>query len=203
MPESSSHPRATPTIQSGGIFSPYSSSTIQAPAQAVYEAIIKTSDYSEWNTFVPSVAISKHSPGVQDPTVLAKDTAMTLKVNMTSTVSTQSKELVSSVDPPPASHPNATGKVTRVCWVLDNKAAMVPRFMLHTERVNEIDDLGDGTCVYRTWGTFGGPLAWIVKWKYEQTLQERFDDWVKDLKKYVEAKEARKRQMNEAVELPA
>lgn len=203
MPESSTHPRATPTIQTGGLFSPYSSSTINAPPQAVYEAIIRTSDWPEWNTFIPSVTVNKHSPGSQDPTILAKDTAMTFKVNMTSSVSTQSKELVNVMDPPPESHPNSTGKVTRIGWTMDNKAALVPRFMLAAERVNEIDDLGDGTCVYRTWQTFGGPIARIVKWKYEQALQDRFDDWVRDLKQFVEEKEVRRKMMSEAIELPA
>lgn len=74
---------------------------------------------------------------------------------------------------------------------------------MHAERVNEIEDRGDGTCTYRTWETFGGPVARLVKWKYEAILKERFKDWAKDLKGYVERKEAIRQQRGAAVEMPA
>ena len=63
---------------------------------------------------------------------------------------------------------------------------MLPSFLMHAERVNEIEQLADGTCTYRTWETFAGPVARVVRWKYESVLQARFEDWVRDLKAFVE-----------------
>ena len=41
-------------------------------------------------------------------------------------------------------------------------------------------------CEYRTWEVMAGPLAWIVKWIYGTVLQERFEDWSRDLKGFAE-----------------
>lgn len=120
---------------------------------------------------------------------------MTFKVSMTKHVSTVSKEIVSQLDPLKIAKDDSNDSeqqspsqnpVTRIGWVMDNTGMMTPSFLMKAERVNEIEDLGDGTTLYRTWETFGGPAAHFVKWKYEQTLRDRFEDWVADLKKYVE-----------------
>ncbi len=47
-------------------------------------------------------------------------------------------------------------------------------------------DNEDDTCEYRTWETFARPIAYIVRFFYGNTLQERFKDWVTELKRYVE-----------------
>lgn len=193
--------RATPTIPTGGLFSPYATAHINASPLAVYEAIIDVASWKQWNSFVPSVTM-KPTSGSSDTSKLFKNASMTFKVNMTYGTSTVSKELVNVLDPPPSQESRA-GSITRICWILDNKAIVTPRFLMHAERVNEIEDRGDGTCVYRTWETFGGPVARIVRWKYEAILKERFKDWVKDLKTYVETKEAIKQQRVTAFEMPA
>lgn len=198
MPSSSSAPRPSPNIPHGGIFSPYASSTIAAPATAVYTALLDTSTWPSWNTFVPSAEITSHpsssspSSTLDTPTtspILAKGTHMTFTVHLTPTSTTSSKELVFQIDPPPPSSPGLSpkGTVTRICWTLDNRASLTPTWLLRADRVNEIEDLGDGTCVYRTWETFAGPVAWIVKRAYGGQLQERFEDWVRDLKGFVES----------------
>jgi len=58
--------------------------------------------------------------------------------------------------------------------------------MLAAERVNEIEVAEDGTCLYRTWQSFTGPYARIVKWKFGQALDDRLDDWTRELKAYAE-----------------
>ncbi|KAJ9629781.1 hypothetical protein H2203_002162 [Taxawa tesnikishii (nom. ined.)] len=184
MPDSSTEPRPTPNIPSGGLFSPYGNATINASASAVYHALIDTSTWPQWNTFVPSATITHQPDQAKGSARMVEGTGLLLHVKMTSSFTTVSKEVVFQVDPPPS-----PGKVTRVCWHLDNKAILTPRFMLHADRVNEIEDHGDGTCEFRSWETFGGPLAKIVRWKYEKALQERFRDWVTDMKNYVEGKE--------------
>ncbi|KAK4964007.1 hypothetical protein LTR66_012525 [Elasticomyces elasticus] len=181
MVESSSTPRATPHIPSGGLFSSYAACTINAPASKVFEAILDTPSWPQWNTFVPSATVTKQPHAQEGDSRLAVGTCMTFKVSMTSTVSTISKEVVSIIE-------NITpeNRVGRICWSLDNSGMLTPSFMIRAERVNEIEDNGDGTCEYRTWETFAGPAARFVKWKYEQTLQERFEDWVRDLREFVE-----------------
>ena len=109
---------------------------------------------------------------------------MTFHVSMTPTFNTVSREVVSQVDAPPTDSDPA-GTVTRICWTFANNV-LVPAFMLHAERVNEIERCEDGTCKYRSWETFGGPYARLVKWSYEKPLQGKFEDWVRDLKAYVE-----------------
>ena len=88
-------------------------------------------------------------------------------------------------------------------WIMGNKENYTPKFFLAAERVNEIEDLGDGTCIYRSWETFGGLAARIVKWKFGQVLQERFEHWVTGLQQYVEEREKRAREQKTAVEMPA
>lgn len=200
----STHPRPTPTIPAGGLFSPFATIHINASPSAVYDAIIDAGSWKQWNSFVPHVTI-KLPPGATftDTTRLCKHASMTFKSNMTYGSSAVSKEFVNLLDPPPSPSDSRDGSITRICWVLDNKASFTPRFLMHAERVNEIEDRGDGTCTYRTWETFGGPVARLVKWKYEAILKERFKDWAKDLKGYVERKEAIRQQRGAAVEMPA
>ena len=199
-PESTG-PRSTPTIPTGGLFSPYATAHINATSQAVYDAILDASAWKQWNSFVPSITV-RPPQGSTDTTKLSKNAALTFKVNMTYGVSAVSKEVVNILDPRPTAE-SRKGSITRICWILDNKAIVTPRFLMHAERVNEIEDQGDGTCIYRTWETFGGPLARIIRWKYEAILKERFKDWVKDLKTYVERKEAIRAERVEAFEMEA
>ena len=41
-------------------------------------------------------------------------------------------------------------------------------------------------CEYRTWETFAGPLAWLVRYMHGELLGERFVDWARDLKQFAE-----------------
>ncbi|KAL1302907.1 hypothetical protein AAFC00_003232 [Neodothiora populina] len=198
----STHARPTPTIPHGGLFSPYSAIQIDAPPQAVYDAIVDAASWKQWNSFVPSATIKPPS-GSTDTSNMTLNASMTFKVNMTYGTTTVSKEHVNILDPPPNTVQSQTGHITRICWVLDNKAIITPRFLMHAERVNEIEDRGDGTTIYRTWETFGGPLARFVKWKYEAMLKDRFKDWARDLKMYVERKEAVNKERGTAIEMPA
>lgn len=41
-------------------------------------------------------------------------------------------------------------------------------------------------CMYRTWECQTGPIARVVKWKYGQTLRERFEEHAGDVKREAE-----------------
>lgn len=70
----------------------------------------------------------------------------------------------------------------RVAW----KAPGWSAWILRGERVQEIVDLGSGKTQYKTWETFGGPLAYVIRALYKEDLISRFLDWSNDLKGYVE-----------------
>ncbi|KAI5271457.1 hypothetical protein E4T47_05131 [Aureobasidium subglaciale] len=198
-----STPRPTPTIPNGGFFSAFAETKIAASPAAVYKALIDTSIWGDWNDFVSSVTITKRpstSPESGDA-IMKKDMVLSFQVNMTSSMSTTSKELVTHVDECPTG--TQLGHITRINWVMDNKGNFAPKFILTAERVNEIEDLGDGTCIYRSWETFAGFAARIVKWKFGQALQKNFDNWATGLRQYVEEQDKKARERDAAIELPA
>jgi hypothetical protein len=189
------------TMPEGGFFSVFAEATVAAPPSAVYKTLVDTSTYGKWNTFVSSVAINKRpDPDVQDA-LLKKDMIMTFTVHMSPTSTTQSKEHVLQVDDCPSTP--QPGKKTVIRWIMANKENYTPKFFLAAERVNEIEDLGDGTCIYRSWETFGGIAARMVKWKFGPGLQKNFEHWVSGLQQYVEDKEKRAGEQKDAVEMAA
>jgi hypothetical protein len=189
------------TMPEGGFFSVYAEATVAAPPSAVYKTLVDTSTYGKWNTFVSSVAINKRPDSDVQDALLKKDMIMTFTVHMSPTSTTQSKEHVLQVDDRPSVP--SPGKKTVIRWIMANKENYTPKFFLAAERVNEIEDLGDGTCIYRSWETFGGLAARIVKWKYGQFLQKNFEHWVTGLQQYVEEQEKRAGEQKNAVEMAA
>jgi len=180
-------PRASHNIPDGGVFSVYASTAIHAPPQAVYDAILDVRKWKEWNTFVPEVTITSH------PHSHSKDIKMTEGVNMTFHVKmkpdeqpTTSKETCTHVSHVHTRANHGPPAITTIRWNLHNAAIMTPGFLIKAERTNEIEEAEDGTTRYRTWQTFGGWASNLVKSRYEQVLQDRFKDWCRDLKKYVE-----------------
>ena len=68
----------------------------------------------------------------------------------------------------------------RIAWITDGE---IVGQGLYSERFNEIIELGEGCGVqYRTWELQCGPLAEFVRDAYGALLQERFEDWARDLK---------------------
>ncbi len=164
----------TPLIPNGGVFSVSSSVVISASASRIFSTIVDTANWHKWNTFVPRVEILKQPSGHSDSAEkLGIGTDMRFQVFMKPGGSaTSSLEQVTVLDP-------AAGKI---CW----KFTGTPSWLLRSERVHEITDKDDGTCEYRTWETFAGPIAYIIRLIYGNVLQERFKDWGRDLKRYVE-----------------
>jgi hypothetical protein len=164
----------TPLLPAGGVFTVSSSVVISAPASRVFSAIVDTANWHKWNTFVPSVEILKQPLGHNDSAdKLGVGTDMRFKVYMKSRDSaTSSLVQVTALDP----------EAGKICW----KFAGAPSWLLRTERVHEMIDKEDGTCEYCTWETFAGPTAYIIRLIYGNALEERFKDWGRDLKRYVE-----------------
>lgn len=58
---------------------------------------------------------------------------------------------------------------------------------LRVERFHEVIMRGDEECEVRTWEFQTSALAYIVKFMFAATIQERFKDWCEGLKTYCEA----------------
>lgn len=187
---SNTGPRASHQIPNGGVFSIYAETKINAPPQAVLDAVLDVSNWKQWNTFVYDVTITSHPHAHHKNLRMMEGTNMTFHVQMTPDEQTTSKEACSHIAPLRTLANHASPAVTRIRWNLHNAGLMAPGFIVKAERTNEIEDVGDGTTLYRTWQTFGGWASKTIKKKYEQTLQDRFQDWCRDLKKYVEEKQA-------------
>ncbi|WPH03914.1 Hypothetical protein R9X50_00679700 [Acrodontium crateriforme] len=185
----STKPRASHSIPSGGTFSIYGSTKIDAPPQAVYDAILDCASWKHWNTFVPEVRITKHPKSHEKELKITEGTCMVFYVKMTNDFQTTTKTACTHVERLKSRANRTTPPVTRIRWNFDNANAYVPGFILKSERTHEIEETADGKTLYRTWETFGGLVAGHVKSKYGQTLQDRFQDWCKDLAKYVERQE--------------
>lgn len=165
---------STPLLPNGGVFTVSASIVISAPASCVFSVIIDTKNWHKWNTFVPSVEILK-PPSVHNNSgnKLEVGTDMRFNVYMSPGGSATSSLLQVTVFDPEAG---------KICW----KFTGLPSWLLRSERVHEMIDKKDGTCEYCTWETFAGPMAYMVRTIYGNTLNERFKDWGRDLKRYVE-----------------
>lgn len=189
---------------------------------AVWNALVDTSTWPRWNTFVPLVTMrlqpssssTEQQHGTSDDShgdgnnagkelspILQLGTRMVFHVNMEADASSSISPpknpeklrevpcVVTVFEPPDP----ATKKNGRIVWASDNTAhdGFSP-WLLRAERTHEIYDEGTeqdqglrkvqiATYEYQT-----GLLAYLVRWLHGQRLQTHFDDWVNNLKAFVE-----------------
>lgn len=188
-------PRASYSIPNGGVFSGYAAVKIDAPPEAVYKALVEVGDYKQWNTFVDDVTITKNPnphqkrDGSTNSNRMAGGTCMIFHSRLVKEPEYRSKsrEVATLVEALKLAKDNHSMPcITRIRWSLDNAAISTPGFLLKAERTNEIEEVGDGTTLYRTWETFSGPIAYIIRMKFEAALKDRMSDWCQDLKRWCE-----------------
>ncbi|GIK01323.1 hypothetical protein Aspvir_005357 [Aspergillus viridinutans] len=189
---------STPNISASDAVLHLSSAThIDAPSQDVWNALIDTSTWPTWNTFVPRVTIREQpdspdaSPDSLSP-ILQKGTRMTFHVHMNPSSTKPQKAndtqlAVIEIEPP---NPSAK-KPGRIVWASDpNAKGGFPASLLTAERVHEIVEVevpGEdgqmrrGTEV-RNWEAQVGYLVYVVWWMFGGRLKENFEIWVRDLK---------------------
>lgn len=156
---------------------------INAPAVHVFDILIETGRWSEWNSFIPSVDLEKPKGSPDSSETLSTGTKMSMKIRMKpgANLMTQ-KMVVTELERPVPNERGHSGNVHRVCW----KFTGLPEFMLRTGRTNDIIEEGEASCEYRTTEIQSGPSAYAVKSMYGETLQMRFEDMANDLKAYAE-----------------
>ena len=181
---SATDPIPVPSYPTGGVFTILASTTIHASPSEIFHAILDLASYPEWNTFVPRATVisttsSSPSPSNESDTRLQVGTALKLDVYMKGpgTGRRDSDVLVTIIE-----ELNDGRNGYRVVW----KALGWSAWILRAERVQEIVDLGSGETQYKTWETFGGPLAYVVRGLYKEDLVSRFLDCSNGLKRYVE-----------------
>ncbi|KJX92997.1 hypothetical protein TI39_contig4463g00001 [Zymoseptoria brevis] len=198
----------SPTVsRKDAVFSIYASTTISASAASVLETVLNVDSYPQWNTFIPKASITSQPPSSDSPHDLSHmqtGSIMTFHAVMNSSkpqsatetslqvtdISTPEKKSTyidqETLDSEPA-YTADLGKVYRVCW--KSYGGFASRG-LRSERFHEVIVKSENECEVRTWEVMGGALANVVKWMYHKTLQQKFQLWVDDLKKYCEGGQA-------------
>lgn len=182
MKSSATEPIPVPSYPTGGVFSILAGTTIYAPPSEILDAVLDLVSYPKWNTFVPYAKVTSTpslSSNNHSDTRLQVGTALKFDVYMKGpgTARRDSHVLITIIE-----ELNDGRNGYRVAW----KALGWSAWALRGERVQEIVDLGSGKTEYKTWETFGGPLAYVIWAFYKEDLISRFRDWSNDLKGYVE-----------------
>ncbi|KAF7590735.1 hypothetical protein BBP40_002473 [Aspergillus hancockii] len=194
--------KSTPNIlASDAVLHIESAALIDAPSQDVWDALIDTSTWPSWNTFVPRVTIREQPESKSQSLdalspVLQAGTKMTFHVHMdpssSKPQSAQDVPLVVTEFEPPSASPQKPG---RIVWAGDVTAkGSLPASLLTAERVHEVEEVeiqGEDGQVKRitevqNWEVQVGYLVYVVRWLYGVQLKKNFETWVQDLKQYVE-----------------
>ncbi|KAK4501570.1 hypothetical protein PRZ48_007379 [Zasmidium cellare] len=180
-------PRKTPTIPNGGVWSVYAETDIPTPPKYPYTAIVEIQQWRDWNSFTPDVLVTKHPNAHSRSIKMSQGTFMTFTVQLTPTERIQTKTVCQHLEPlkhRADGHKSHTAghNVTRIRWTSDNANLLTPGFVLKEERVNEIEEMDDGTCKYRTWLTFAGMASKSLRKKYGEAYQQKIQDFARDLR---------------------
>jgi hypothetical protein len=195
-------PIPVPTYGPGGSFSVLARTRISASPSACLSLIRDTPNWHKWNTFCPSITLSPKSPpppSTSEPNIptgnegwLELGTIGTIDVFMSGDglipgrKRTRTQGMIVTVLSPLSTPDGKKGY--RLAW----KGTSFSHWQLHSERVMEFIEIelgegkGEGT-EFSCWETFAGVLTPIVKATYGGTLIERFGDYNRDVKAFLES----------------
>jgi hypothetical protein len=193
-------PIPVPTYGPGGSFAVFARTHISAPPSTCLSLIRDTSNWRKWNTFCPSITLSPKSPpppATSDPAIptgnegwLELGTTGALDVFMSGDglipgrKRSRTQGMIVTVLSPMTENEK---KGYRIAW----KGTGYSHWQLHSERVMEFISItlenGEQGTEFNCWETFGGVLAPVVKAAYGHTLVERFGDYQRDVKAFLES----------------
>ncbi|KAJ6031138.1 hypothetical protein N7540_001870 [Penicillium herquei] len=191
LPNPRNGDRDTPTLKAANaVLQAGSSAFITAPAQKVWDTLIDTSTWPEWNTFVPRVTVYSQPDTAADDTlspILQLGTKMTFHARMDPTSSKPQKSTDTGLMVTEFSPPNAeTGAPGRIVWAFDPDASTTfSPSLLIVEREHEVRQVEGGTEV-RNWEIMAGWLAYAVRWIHGKQLDVNFELWIVGLKKFLD-----------------
>jgi hypothetical protein len=185
-----------PTHGAGGTFAVLAKTRISAPPQEVLSLIRNTKTWPLWNTFCPSCAISPKSPPVpveprDDGIETGKEgwlevgtvAVVDVFMNGDGLVSGKKRSREQGVVVTILERFEEEGKRgLRIAW----KSTGWAHWQMHSERVMEFVETGDRGTEYSCWETFGGVLGSVVKRMVGEQLVDRFGDYARDVKVFVE-----------------
>jgi hypothetical protein len=180
-------PIPVPTHGREGNFTVLAKVHINASPITTLNAVRNTNSWPNWNTFCPSCKI----PATSSPERvgwLELGTAATITYVMSGASGGSSGEQGIKISLLDLDHEfsfddGTKRKGCRIAWISTGRA----HWQLHSERVMEFVEVdGGGSCSYTCWETFGGVLATAAKLTVGGKLRDRFGNYARDLKGFVE-----------------
>lgn len=193
-------PIPVPTHGLGGTFTVLAKSYVAAPPSVVLQTIRNTNEWHKWNSFCPRCVIDPKSALSLTPSSgnaaleigkegwLEVGTIAVLEVFMTGEGLVEGKKksreqgiVVMKLEPLVGGR-----KGYMIAW----KSTGFSHWQLHSERVMEFAENPSGGTDYCCWETFGGLLGSVVKATVGGQLVNRFGDYARDVKAFVEGGKA-------------
>ncbi|KAG9236347.1 hypothetical protein BJ875DRAFT_503425 [Amylocarpus encephaloides] len=187
-------PLPVPTHGPGGTFSVLARTTVSCAPSDVLELVRDTSTWPRWNTFCPRAEFREQGDGDGGEGWLNKGAKACIDVFLhgDGLVEGRTRSRVQDVEVTVLEALGREGgwegpgpegaKGWRIAW----KSVGWSHWQLHSERVMEFREVEGGTG-YLCWETFGGLLAPVVKRTVGSTLVDRFGDYARDVKQYLES----------------
>lgn len=193
-------PITVPTHGAGGTFSVLAKVHISAAPIAVLNAVRDTTTWATWNTFCPSCTFGAakkpaQAPAAEQPELGSREkwlepgSVCQITYSMIGDAAKSSGQQGVEVTVLRALTPERDdGKDGfTIAWISTGRR----HWQLHSERIMEFVDDGEGGCLYACWETFGGVLGTAVKAVVGGQLRDRFGDYAKDVKGFVEQSNGR------------
>lgn len=193
-------PIPVPTFGPGGSFTVLARTQISASPLTCFSLIRDTPKWHKWNTFCPSMTFSPSSPpppSDSSPSIetgnegwLELGTIGDIDVFMSGDglIPGRKRSRTQGIEVTVLSPIDENEKKGfRLAW----KGTGFSHWQLHSERVMEFIEIdlanGEHGTEFTCWETFAGVLAPVVKATYGNTLVERFGDYQRDVKAYLES----------------
>lgn len=137
----------------------YAATEIDAPAARVWAVLTDFPRYADWNPFTPELAAELRPDG---PVRLVADMGFKKFVQRGHVVAVE---------------PNQTLR-----WHI----FPMPRWLAWADRVQTIEAVGDGRCIYRSEDRMHGPFAWLITAMMRRSVTKGFQAAGAALKRRVE-----------------
>jgi hypothetical protein len=189
-------PIPTPTHGPGGNFAVLAKTRVSATPLAVLNVIRNTNEWKDWNTFCPRCTFSPKSPapnpsddpdlptGTPDWLEVGSIVDIDVFMNGDGLVEGKKKSRNQNVVVTKIGRLEEGRKGYTIAWISTGWS----QWQLRSERVMEFVETENGETEYDCWETFGGVLAVAVKGTVGGTLIERFGDYARDVKGFLEGK---------------
>ncbi|QKX54818.1 uncharacterized protein TRUGW13939_01907 [Talaromyces rugulosus] len=178
----------------------------KASVTSVWNTLIDTSTWPEWNRLVPKVIINSQPDQLENSTetppsslspVFQRGTKMSLLFNTNADNEMDGnappfeesslvmlKSVITVFEPPNSEK----GEKGRIAWAVDTQAeGSWPKWLVYAERVHEIYQDEDGNVKVEDWELQTGVMAYGVRWMMGAKLERLRQIWIENLKSFVEA----------------